>query len=155
MVEGASEFILPSTGWLASLSEEERKLFSSFGEVFSVEPKKALIRQDETQPYFFFVLKGMLSIRRGDAVVAVVASGEFLGEMTIGASGKASATVVALEPCEVWRMSHETLTQFIYAHKDAGIKILLAFLSTVSERLQAVNSDLADLLSERRRQGAG
>lgn len=145
-------FVLPGISWLESLTPEERQLFTSFGEIISLPPKEIIIREGEAQPYLFFVLKGMLSVRRGDAVVAVVCEREFLGEMTIATKNRlASATVLALEPCEVWRMSQKTLMRFFDEHKEAGLKILLALLSTVSERLYAVNTDLAELLNERRR----
>lgn len=144
-----SSAVLPSKGWLTSLTTEEREMFSSVGEIVNVEPQKMIIQENTPQPYFFFIISGMLSVRHGDAVVAVVCSGEFLGEMTIVTSGLASATVVSLEPCQLWRMSHTALMQFIDENKAIGIKILLALLSTVSSRLQAVNSDLADLLASR------
>ncbi|MFZ5806181.1 MAG: Crp/Fnr family transcriptional regulator [Verrucomicrobiota bacterium] len=144
--------VLPPQGWLATLTDQERILFSSFGETIQLKQQQILIQEGQAQPYFFFITEGMLSVRRGDIVVAVVGSGEFLGEMTIVTNGAASATVTTLEACSVWRMSHEKLMKFIYEHHEIGIKLLLTLLSTVSERLQTVNSDLADLLAERRKQ---
>lgn len=146
---------LPGISWLSSLSEDERSLFSRYGSKVDVEAGETLIREAVNQPYFYFVLKGMLSVRRTsddgvESVVAVISAGESIGEMTMMSNGPASATVVTLEPCHLWRISHEELMKFISENHETGNKILLALLSTVSERLLAVNSDLAMLLSERR-----
>jgi CRP-like cAMP-binding protein len=145
---------LPAISWLTTLAQEERDTFSSYGEVITIEIENTLIREGETQPNFYFVLRGMLSIKRGsgssESVVGVVSAGESLGEMTMVTSGAASATVTTLETCTLWRISHESLMKFIRDHPTAGNKILLALLCTVSERLLVADSDLAMLLNERR-----
>lgn len=152
--EVARSSMLPAISWLTSLTEEERELFSTYGSKIAVEPENVVICEGEPQPNFYFILQGTLSVKRGrgenESVVGVVSAGESLGEMTMVTRGVASATVLTLERCELWRISHDDLMRFIREHKEAGNKILLALLCIVSERLQLANSDLAILLSERR-----
>lgn len=145
---------LPAISWLTSLTSEERDTFSTYGEIINVGMDNVLIREGEPQPNFYFVLVGMLSVKRGngpdESVVGMVSAGESLGEMTMVTNGAASATVTTLETCQLWRISHDALIRFIREHPVAGNKILLALLCTVSERLLVADSDLAMLLSERR-----
>ena len=89
--EIARSSMLPAISWLTSLSEEERELFSTYGNKISVEPENAIIREGEPQPNFYFILQGTLSVKRGkggdESVVGVVSAGESLGEMTMVTRG--------------------------------------------------------------------
>jgi CRP/FNR family cyclic AMP-dependent transcriptional regulator len=146
---------LPPISWIANLEQADREAFSSYGEMTLIPSESILIQEGEKQPNFYFVLKGMLSVKQSseghESVVGVVGAGESLGEMSMVSGGPASATVTTLEECQLWRISHDNLMRFILDKPVVGNKILLALLCTVSERLHAVDSDLVMILNEKRK----
>lgn len=146
--------LLPAISWMAQLSPEERARLGSYGSIITLPPEKFLIQEGEPQPYFYFVIKGMLSVRRKsrgqDLIVAVVCGGESLGEMTMVTRGSATASVIGLEDTQLWRIHQEDFMKFIQEEPVTGNKILLSIISLLSDRLIAVKSDLATLLSQRR-----
>lgn len=144
---------LAAISWTSSLTPEERKLFASFGEIIAIRGKDVVIREGLVCQHLYFVLEGMLSVRQNsdgaETVVGVVGVGEPIGEMTMVSRRPATNSVVALEPCKLWRISHYDVMSFIYDNPQPGIEILLALLQHISQRLANVNSDLAAMLNSR------
>jgi membrane protein len=68
--------------------------------VLETPPGWVFFQEGETGADMFFVLAGLVSIRKGGQELAQVGKGQFFGEMTFLLGQERSATVVALEPCQ-------------------------------------------------------
>lgn len=142
---------LPFISWLSSLSEEERKLLSSYGEIVEFGPNDVFINEQENQPYLYFIMSGMVSVYRlqdgNTSVLAVLGPGEAVGEIAMMIEGRASASVAAMEKTQMWRIQHSKMKEFIETYPKIGSRVLLALLSSLAQRLVSMNADLALLLS--------
>jgi predicted acylesterase/phospholipase RssA/CRP-like cAMP-binding protein len=129
---------LASVELLQDLDEPSRRALACELEVVRLAAGDAVVRQGEDADSFFVILDGRLSVAldhaaRQEQRLAELGAGEIVGEVALIAGGKRSATVRALEPSTLGRLS------------AAGLERLLT-------RHPALGSRLADLVSRRLRQ---
>jgi len=88
-------------------------------------------------------LKALTTSRDGDDVVFdIMASGDIFGEVAMLAERPRTATVVAIEPCELLSLSRRDLLFFLRRHPDAAIQML----GLVAKRLAGVSELVEDTL---------
>ncbi|NJK92837.1 MAG: cyclic nucleotide-binding domain-containing protein [Blastochloris sp.] len=108
---------LPAVGWVANLNDDDRDLLASYGEFFGIQPDHDMIKQGDEQNQLFLVISGRLEVRRiglnDDLVLGVISAGESIGEMSLFDIGPASASIRALEFCQVWRIDKESIGSFV------------------------------------------
>lgn len=140
--------MLPPSGWVAMLKEEDRDLLSSYGEFAGVHPDHDMIRQGEAQDHVYFVISGRLEVRKqglaDDIIVGVIQPGESIGEVSIFDPEPASASVRALEFSQVWKISRESLMEFITDSPVAGNTLLMGICEILCRRLRLASAQLVD-----------
>ena len=142
---------LPAVSWLADLKDDDRELLSSYGEFIPAHKDHVLIQQGATQPYLYFVISGKLQVTavmgkdRQKYSLGTIGTGESIGEMSLFDNGSASATIIPLEFCQLWRIDRKNLNDFLNDNPGAAVKILSALLATVSRRLRDINPHLVIL----------
>ncbi len=88
-------------------------------------------------------LKALTTSSEGDDVVFnIMSQGDVFGEIAMLAERPRSATVVAIESCELLSLSRRDLLYFLRRHPDAAIKML----SLVAKRLVSVSGLVEDTL---------
>jgi membrane protein len=88
--------------------------------------------EGETSGEMFHVLRGSVSIRKGDRELAVIAAGQFFGEMSFLLGTPRTATAVALEGCECLVIHEENIDTLMREFPG----ILRGMLTELAQRLK-------------------
>lgn len=144
MTDPLSKPTLPVFSWIGHLKEDDRELLSSYGEFFPAYPGNTVIQEGSTQTEVVVVISGQLEVRAGqadgsEATLAVVGPGETLGEISLFNPGPATATVVALEFSQLWRIADEDLIHFMEENPGAGNILLRTLASILAQRLRTLD----------------
>ncbi len=137
---------LPTFSWIGHLKEDDRELLSSYGEFFPGHPGNVIIGQGVLQTEVFVVISGELEVytEREDGtriLRARVGPGETLGEISLFDPGAATATVVATEFSQLWRIADEDLIQFMEDNPGAGNVLLRTLATILAQRLRRVDPE--------------
>jgi diguanylate cyclase (GGDEF)-like protein len=112
-------------------------------EVKVLAPRDVLISPGDTDRNLYLLLKGSLQIYLGgteEDLVAVLAAGQAVGELSLIDQQPRSATVVAAEDCRVLVMPEAVFWSLL----DVSHEATLNLLHMVSARLRGNNSTLVD-----------
>jgi CRP-like cAMP-binding protein len=134
---------LPPIGFVAEISDEDRRLLSGHGEFLPVHPDTNLIVEGEDQNSLYFIITGRLHVVTEDegrrVLLGRLGPGELVGEVNVFDPQKASATVSALEFSQVWRMDRDAVEELIQASPGAAARLLLHISTQLSRRLRETN----------------
>jgi len=134
--------ILPPSGPIESLKEEDRELLSSFGSFESAKPGQKIIHQGKSQGVLFLTLSGLLHAKREDhghtEILAKIHPGEWLGEINLFDPSTAVCSVEAVEPSEYWVITREAFEKFINQNHAAGSVLLIGLAMTLSKRIRSL-----------------
>jgi CRP-like cAMP-binding protein len=84
-----------------------------------------ILREGLTGSGFYVILEGEVAIRAGGRDVAVLARGDFFGEVSVLLGEPPSADVVALRPVRCLQLAGPVLKRFLLSHPDVMYRILL------------------------------
>ncbi|QQL44892.1 Crp/Fnr family transcriptional regulator [Sulfuriroseicoccus oceanibius] len=140
---------LPAIGFLEQMSDEDRKLLSSYGEFIDATEGSELIKEGEPQGQLYLLLSGLLHVSRERngtrTLLWRAAPGEAIGEVNVFDPGEGSADVTAHEDSRVWRVGREDLETFVDSHPASGAALMLGISRMLSKRLRAMNERFAML----------
>ena len=144
MANDLSKPSLPAFSWIGHLKEDDRELLSSYGEFFPGHPGTTIIEEGTQQTEVFVVISGKLQVHatQGDGVarlLAEVGPGETLGEISLFTPGPATATVIATEFSQLWRIADADLLQFMTDNPGAGNVLLRTLAAILAQRLRQVD----------------
>ena len=126
--------LLPQVAMLSFLSPGEIEAISHRGEIESVNDGDVLITEGEIGNTLFLVLQGNVAISRDGFRLAVSEMGSVVGEISLVDSGKATATVTAIGPVMVFRISRENF-ETLYSNKNFVRAILKGLAAKTREAL--------------------
>lgn len=129
---------LPAVSWVTNLKPDDRELLSSYGEFIPAHPGTPFIKQGDIQNNLYFVISGTVEVTRDSEVIATVAEGEAIGEVSLFDPGTATATVAATTFSQLWRINRDELLSFINDNPGAGNQLLFALATTLATRLRHV-----------------
>jgi hypothetical protein len=135
---------LPAFSWIGHLKEDDRDLLSSYGEFFPGHPGTTIIEEGAQQTEVLVVISGKLQVHamQTDGVprlLAEVGPGETLGEISLFTPGPATATVIATEFSQLWRIADADLLQFMTDNPGAGNVLLRTLATILAQRLRQVD----------------
>jgi len=135
---------LPAFSWIGHLKDDDRDLLSSYGEFFPGHPGTTIIEEGAQQTEVFVVISGKLQVHAmqdtGVArLLAEVGPGETLGEISLFTPGPATATVIATEFSQLWRIADADLLQFMSDNPGAGNVLLRTLATILAQRLRQVD----------------
>jgi CRP/FNR family transcriptional regulator, cyclic AMP receptor protein len=144
MANDLSKPTLPSFSWIGHLKDDDRDLLSSYGEFFPGHPGTVVIEEGVPQTEVFVVISGKLQVHvmQLDGVarlLAEVGPGETLGEISLFTPGPATATVIATEFSQLWRIKDSDLIQFMTDNPGAGNVLLRTLATILAQRLRQVD----------------
>jgi len=121
--------------FFSGLRREDLRILHRAGRLVRFDPGTVVVRPDEPAPALQFVLKGALEVRLEETstVVNSIEAGECFGEMGVIDGRPASAWVVAVEPCELLRVSEERVFDELLAQPGFS----RGLLRLMSSRLRA------------------
>ena len=139
---------LPAIGVVADLGEEDRAILCSYGGFCFFPPGSVVIQQGSPQESLFLVLAGELHARRKDEdreiLIGSIRQGESFGEINIFDPARASATVVAVAPTQIWRIGRAELLGFLDGYPEASVKLLSHLAALLSRRIRGLAAKLED-----------
>lgn len=131
------------TSLIKIFTPEQMALLSSYGQSISYAKDEAIMRQGEDNEHLYLVLRGKVEVRvatdSGPKRIATVVSGHSLGEISIFDPGVASATVIAVEESDLWRITAGQLETFHEEHPRAAYKLVTRIAYCLADRLRGSN----------------
>lgn len=152
--EKVAKFIEASSeSWLEGLDQEESAYLCGRGEFVQLNEGDVLIEQGKVQPFLYLVISGslevMVSADSGKPTrVKVVEAGESLGEMTLFNEASATASVMAIESAELWRMPQK---EFLPCWEDQPRMVatmLISLFCRATSRLREMNPAVAQMMQK-------
>lgn len=142
---------LPPIGFLAEVSDDDRRLMGSYGEFLSARQGEEIIKEGQTQDSLYLVLGGLLHVTREAGgprtLLARIEPGETIGEISLFEPGTATANVVAREFSQIWKIGRDDLNAFVTAYPAAGFSLVAEIARILSKRLIAMNEKLSRVQS--------
>ena len=131
----------------------EIRLMSHFMGVYRAGPGQEVIREGEQGDFMLLILEGSMEVFKQDRwnapkLIAAVAVGETLGEMSMIDGEPRFATCVAAEPCVVAVLSRENLARIILEQPVLGAKIHMELVLMLSQRLRQTSIKLVSLMDK-------
>jgi len=103
-----------------------------------VPAEQIFFREGEPGREMFYILRGRVSIRRGEQEIAVMGAGGFFGEMSFLLGLERSATAIALEPCECLLIREQSMDALMREFPDT----VRDMLTEMASRLRAMDERL-------------
>jgi len=143
---------LRSIGLFGALSDEVLRQFSTTLTVQVIETGATLFREGEDGREMFVVLQGELEVlkrshRGTDARVALLGPGDWVGDMSIVDIQPRSASVRALAPTRLLRVTAADLDTVYRNDLKAYCIVILNLARELSRRLRVTDGILADLIA--------
>lgn len=138
---------LPAIGILSNIGDEDRQRLGGLGQFLRIKRGGLLIQEGVDQNRLYVVVKGSFKIVRAktDSVIAILESGESIGEVNIFDPDVASASVLAAEDSEVWGIDREGLETYLSEAGPGAVLLLIGLIHRVSHRVRATNMNLEDV----------
>ncbi len=112
--------------------------------------REMIVRQGEVGDCMYLVVNGrarVLHQKGGHAVeLAVLACGDFFGEIALVGQGPRSADVESVERCVLLKISQASISALVGVYPAAGYKLLIGIGRILVERLRASNQRYVDSL---------
>ncbi len=143
---------LRAIGLFGALSDDVLRYFSAALTVQVIETGTTLFHEGEDGREMFVVLQGELEIlkrshRGTDARVALLGPGDWVGDMSIVDIQPRSATVRALAPTRLLRVTAADLDNVYRNDLKAYSIVILNLARELSRRLRVTDGILADLIA--------
>ena len=134
---------LPPTGFAAELGDDDRRLLSGHGEFLPVHPDQILIEEGTEQNSLYLIIAGRLHVITEDEgrrlLLGRLGPGDLVGEVNVFDPQTASATVIAMEFSQVWRMDRATLDDLVNDRPAVAFHLLVHISTQLSRRLRETN----------------
>ncbi len=144
------DLILKKVPFFSQLKKSELREFKRILHHRHYKKGEVLFFEDEPGVGMYVIETGKIGIYKNydDAnreELAILHSGEFLGEMALLDESPRSATAVALENSSVFGLFRPDLFSLIESKPRLGNKILLKLAQMLAERLRLSNNELQEL----------
>lgn len=124
------------------LDDEDVEWIASHGQSLAIEKEEVLIREGQPVDALFFLLEGSLTVSTGGKDVAVLYTGEIVGEISFVDSRPPSATVRAAQPSRVLAIPRELLKSRLSTDPWFASRFFRALATFLADRLRTTTSRL-------------
>jgi len=126
-----------------ALSDDEQRLLLDIIEVKAYEQSDTLIAEGDVSQGLFLLYSGTVSLqyeKHGQAVrIAKLEAGAQLGDMALFNHDLASATVKALETCNVYLLPKQAMDKLMQHHKELSHDLMLNTIRNLGSALKNMN----------------
>lgn len=135
---------LPATGFLASLSLQQRQNLSMRGLYRYARAGEVLIHEGQNSGRLMLLITGKWEARKEvtQTVLGQINPGDWVGEVNIFDPAGAMCSVVAVDPSEYWEITRDAFEKFINESRSTGSAILIALAATLGRRIRQSAGDL-------------
>ena len=120
-----------------SLGQIERVAQAGELEQFAI--GEEVVREGSLGDSLYLVLTGAVTVSKNQQTLAVLAPGEFFGEMSLIEPAPRSATVHASQPTFLFRLPSIALQKLLEDDPGAFNAVLIQIVRTLSDRLRRAN----------------
>jgi CRP/FNR family cyclic AMP-dependent transcriptional regulator len=125
----------------------EIRLLTRFMLVYRAKTGSEVIREGEAGDFMILLIEGKIEVFKQDRwnaprLIAVIAPGQSLGEMSMIDGEPRFASCIASEPCLFAVLTRESLARIILEQPTLGAKILMELVLMLSQRLRQTSSKL-------------
>jgi len=107
-------------------------------------PSKSIIEEGSTGDDMYVVITGKVRVHSGDTTIAHLGPGDHFGEMSLVDKAPRSASITAVQPTTLLKLTREDFFEMIRKESATAKKILWNFLQVLTHRLRQTNLDLKD-----------
>lgn len=146
--------ILSSLALFEGCSESECAVLLDYLQCYGAASNVTVLQEDDIGDFMIMVLTGRIDVLKADAdgtmrMVAHIAPGGILGEMSLIDGQHRFATCVTREPTDFAVLTRQSLNNILIDHPRLGNKLLLILLQLMVSRLrEATTRMLPTLASE-------
>lgn len=136
-------------------NEEDRNILTELYEIISIKkfkPGEIIIKEGDTGDEFYILYSGSVHISRitpaGDSIALADLNDSmniFFGETALISNDKRSASVTALDECQVLVMTSKCFHELCNKHPVLGYRVLLKLARRMSNTVSNMNKDKAML----------
>jgi len=141
--------ILARNAALARLTADDLRIVYEHLDQMALAPHTLVVREEDPGEDMYFVLEGEAQIERRGLELHAVGPGGHFGELALLGLGRRSATVVAVRPLRVARLSRARYLQLSMERPQTALRLLEALLSAVAATLVSMTDSVGLLLGER------
>jgi CRP-like cAMP-binding protein len=137
--------LLGSIELFGELTPEELATVGSLAKVQTFAARSAVVNQGDPADALFAIIRGRLKVVAcgpdgRDTVLGIMAEGEVFGEIALIDGGTRSATVTAIEPCELLVIERARFLDLLHQSSPIAVKLLVV----VSKRLRRLSQRSED-----------
>ena len=131
----------------------EMRLLAHFMQAYRAEPGIEIVREGESGDFMMLLIEGRIEVFKQDRwnaprLIALIAPGETLGEMSMVDGEPRFSTCVAAERCMIAVLTRESLARIILEQPILGAKILMELVLMLSQRLRQTSSRLVGYMDK-------
>ncbi|MBL0220603.1 MAG: cyclic nucleotide-binding domain-containing protein [Myxococcales bacterium] len=134
---------------LEHLVEEDLRIVYDHLDQMVFAPGTTVVREQDAGDDMYFVLEGTARIERRGLALNALGPGNHFGELALLAFTRRAATVVAVRPLRVARLSRARYLQLSLSRPQTALRLLEALLGSVADNLVAMTDNYGLLLGDR------
>ncbi|WP_051710001.1 Crp/Fnr family transcriptional regulator [Andreprevotia chitinilytica] len=139
--------LLSGSTLFCELPADELEALAQHAELRSVKAKQVIVAQGTNGHEMYAVLHGRLKVVRTneegrEATLAILEGGEVFGEIAMLDGGPRTASVEALEPCELLVLKRD----MVLGHLESHPKVMRQLIAALCQRLRSADELLQDAL---------
>lgn len=136
-----------------ALSPDEVREVVRASEQITLEPGEFLFHQNDVSDALYIVSSGEFEVRATspvgeEIVLAMLGSGTVIGEMSLIGGGPRSASVKALSPGMVFRLTRTAFQKLRAEQKRTAYKIILQLSATLAERRLQTEARIQEVFTD-------
>jgi signal transduction histidine kinase len=147
-VRGDSIDLLPLSRMLPGATEQQLQSLVHRTEILTLPAKAILFRKGDPADAMFILVDGELltttEVDGEERPLSTIRGGEFFGEVSLLDHGPRSASVQAVQPSVLLKLSAATFATIVHEAPDLAARILLATTTALARRLRSLTNRFED-----------
>ena len=140
-----STTVLKSLPLFATFSQEELRDLVTMVSRRPAPRGTAIMREGDAIDCLYIVISGRLKVMMGEAdgketILAILGPGEFFGEMGLIDDNPRSATVVAIEPCELLAVTKRAFRKALVENSDLAMAVMRVLVRRLRDADRKIGS---------------
>ncbi len=140
--------LLEQVTFLQKLDAEDLHLFAELLELREYPPRRRIIQEGQEMDAMYLVVRGTVHVRRmaqkREVMLGRIPTGGFLGEVNLFESGRATASIYAMDEVELASISYAEMRSFMESHPAAGYHMVSSLMGEMAKRLRQTNDRLVN-----------